>query len=319
MHRLLGTNLWPEVKKLTKRSQRVDAAIAYFTSDKYLRLKSGSTLIVDATENAIKSGATSARLLWKLRKKVQLYSLVNLHAKLIIADDHAVVGSANASDTSATQLHEAALLTNSPDTISQARSLLFQFKRRAEPLNDSKLKKLLQIKVVRRGRAGRSNIVRRKFEANGSRAWLVSPDDVDDDAYAHEQKAIDEAECLIKKTHPNVDPSWIRYTNSSRLSQQMQCGDSLVIISRRSSSGAPYEVTPPTSILYHQKFRGWTRIYYDTEKSAPLEPIVWKAFGKLAKLAGVRRKVTRNSNRILSTEELLELSRLWPRKQSRKK
>ena len=124
MEKLLVNNLWPEIKRLSLKSKRTEAAVAYFTSDKFLKLKAGDTLIVNASTKTIQTGGTSAKLLWKLRHDVRLFNLPSLHAKIILLDDQVIVGSANASETSANDLEEAGVLTGSPQVVSQARSFL---------------------------------------------------------------------------------------------------------------------------------------------------------------------------------------------------
>jgi len=62
MQRLLLNGIWPEIKKLSKRAHRTQAAIAYVSSDANLILKKGDTLIVDASEPTIKTGGTSAKV-----------------------------------------------------------------------------------------------------------------------------------------------------------------------------------------------------------------------------------------------------------------
>ena len=67
MQKLLSAGLWPELSKLAKTARTRRAAIAYATLD-HLWLHSGDVLIVDASDNVIRSGGTCAKLLKKLPK-----------------------------------------------------------------------------------------------------------------------------------------------------------------------------------------------------------------------------------------------------------
>jgi len=311
---LLLSNLWPEVRVLARKAKRIDAAIAYFTSDEYLTLKSGSTLIVDASPNAIQSGQTSAKLLWKLRKKVRLFCLPDLHAKIILLDDKAVVGSANASVSSASQLFEAAILTDSARVVSQARSFLYQLAFQAESLDEQNLRKLLNLKVRKSRQTNRGR--KRTVSAGGNTVWIVSVKDLNEDAFADEENYVRQAEKAIDHLNPNAEPTWMRFVGKLRFRDRAQNGDTLIVLRRKKSHLTPYEVSPPASLLLRQDRSQWTRFYYDSDLSAPLKSISWSRFQKLLKDAGVGRKVTSNTVCELRTREFLELHRLWPRTRS---
>ncbi len=85
MRRLLLSDLWPTAAKLSKSASRVRAAIAYVSSAENLHLRSGDTLIADASENAIKTAQTSATVLRQFfRRGVAVYHCAGLHAKLLV-------------------------------------------------------------------------------------------------------------------------------------------------------------------------------------------------------------------------------------------
>jgi prolyl oligopeptidase PreP (S9A serine peptidase family) len=312
MEKLLLNNLWPEIKRLSQKSSRTDAAIAYFTSDKFLKLKAGDSLIVNASTQAIQTGGTSAELLWTLRNDVRLFNLPSLHAKVILLDDQLFVGSANASETSADNLQEAGVLIDSPQIVSQARSFLYQLSQMAEELTEERLRKLLKIKVRRPCSVGGTR--KRKIVAAGDRVWIVSSTDSDEDEFANEENAVTQAERRIQKTHPNAEPYWIRWPRKSRIPERAMPGDTLIASSKEAKRKIPYVVHPPTSLLHCQRRGEWTRFYFDPDLSAPLKPIDWSTFRKLLKQAGVKKKVTPKTNCELSVRNFLELHRLWPRK-----
>ena len=82
MNQLLTSGIWPKIKKLGTQARRIQAAIAYFSSDRYFTLKRGDSLVTNASVWAIKNGETSAKVLWKLfKKEVVIRSSAKLHAK----------------------------------------------------------------------------------------------------------------------------------------------------------------------------------------------------------------------------------------------
>lgn len=75
------------MSKLSKCASTVQAAIAYVSSAENLHLHAGDTLITDASENAIKAGQTSARVLREFfRRGVVVYHCAGLHAKLLFME-----------------------------------------------------------------------------------------------------------------------------------------------------------------------------------------------------------------------------------------
>ena len=314
MERLLLEKLWPEIQKLARKANRIEAAIAYFSSDKFLPLSAGGTLIVDASPETIRSRGTSAKLLWKLRKKVRLFNLENLHAKIVLLDSQVVVSSANASQTSAGRLHEAGILTDSPRIVSQARSYFYQLKLKAEPLTQQRLRELIKLKLrpLRPPKRGKKRV----FSAPGETVWLVSASDLDETDYDHEQKYVEQAEKRLRRVQPEADPTWLRWEGKSRFRKRAANGDTLIVFSREKGRKKPYLVEPPTSLLFRQDRKEWTRFYYDSGLSTPLKPVDWRTFQKLLKAAGVTRNVLPYTLRELPFRDFVEVHRLWPRKRS---
>jgi len=99
--------------------------------------------MVDASPNAIKTAQTSARALQSYRTAgVAIFDSAGLHAKLLLIDDKLIVGSGNASNSSANRLTEAALLTTDATLVRQAQSFLFQLAKQSVALDASALAKL---------------------------------------------------------------------------------------------------------------------------------------------------------------------------------
>ncbi len=313
MERLLADDLWEEVRRRSKGAQQTQAAIAYFSSSENLNFRKNDLLIVDATDGAIRLGQTSARMLWRLHKRgVRLYSKPYLHAKVVLLDQAALIGSANASRSS-TGLHEAGLLTDSPVVVAQLRSYLHQLSEMAELLTGDRLQRLKKIKVKRPvwrggGRRGKTLL------ANGNRAWIISAPDLDDTAFPGEKRAVVQAEATIRKDFPKAEPTWLRWTGTGRFRTLAREGNQLVCISRRKNMKTPYEVSPPTAILCRQANGHWTRFYFDPNLEEGLRSVKWAEFQKLLGSAGITKTVGPTTACEISPSEAAALHKLWPRR-----
>ena len=153
MQRVLSSDLWKTVTAQARKAKQRQAAIAYVTED-HLNLKSGDVLVVDASEGTIRSGGTDAKLLDELHHRgVILYDCHDLHAKVMLLDDIAVVGSANMSQSSGS-LVEAAIITDQSSIVSGVASFIEQLKKKPNRLSSAKIAELCKIEVIRRGGLG---------------------------------------------------------------------------------------------------------------------------------------------------------------------
>ena len=115
MNRVLTKDVWAEARKLARTARIRQAAIAYVTQD-LINFRDGDTLICDASNRAIRSGQTDAKLLLKLHNNgVAIYSTEGLHSKVILFGRHAILGSANMSGSG---LIEASVVTDNPQITS---------------------------------------------------------------------------------------------------------------------------------------------------------------------------------------------------------
>ena len=152
MEHLATIDLWPEIRRLAATAKRKMAAVAYVTRDAEVSFRSGDVLVVDASDQAIKSGATSATILRTAHKRgARVFNCPGLHAKLLLFDDVAVVGSANLSATSATNGKvEAALITDHRSIVRSVRSIIHQLACQATEVEERFLQRIGKIKVARK-------------------------------------------------------------------------------------------------------------------------------------------------------------------------
>ena len=312
MNCLLASDIWPTIKKLTRKARRVQAAIAYFTDVSNLTLRKGDLLIVDASESTIKSGGTDAHLLRRLgREGVRICGQPDLHAKVLVIDQKAVIGSANAS-VSSSGLYEAAILTTDPAVVSQARSFIHQLAKKSKHLIGADLDALCKIKVVRAAGCGGARKKTGRITAQGDRIWIVNAEDSDPKEFQEEADAVKKVENELKANYPSADPYWIRIEGNKKVRKQAKEGDRFVVVSTKKGKKPPYAVSPPATVLRKQPRKLWTRFYYDPELEAPRRNLKWKTFKELYNKLGRNRKVTPDIMVRLSVKDGTRLFTTWP-------
>lgn len=126
---LVTTNVWTEITSAASKSKHpAQVAVAYFgeKGPRLLPLPKGSSLVVDASVATVTQGGTSPAALERLLRDrdIDIYTTQYLHAKVFAFDDVAFVGSANASQHSASTLVEAVLRVDINSEISVIRDFV---------------------------------------------------------------------------------------------------------------------------------------------------------------------------------------------------
>jgi len=126
--KLISEGIWDEITLAVKKSKiKSIVAVAYFGQNgaEMLPLNEGSTLLVDASEKAVKTGQTCPAELLKLYYKgVKIYSLEDLHAKIFVIGKTLYVGSTNVSGNSKNRLIEAVIKTTDKHAIDDAKAFV---------------------------------------------------------------------------------------------------------------------------------------------------------------------------------------------------
>jgi hypothetical protein len=118
---------WPAITKALRSAGPRYAAVAYVASgaDELMPLRAGDVLVANIGDAAMASRATSPAVIRTfLDRGVDVYSLERLHAKVMATRRLAVIGSANASVNSATNVDEAVVITDDQATIEQVRAFV---------------------------------------------------------------------------------------------------------------------------------------------------------------------------------------------------
>lgn len=125
MMKLITADVWTHITRAAKACpSQAWVAVAYFGAgaSKLLPLKKGSTLVVDMSHSAVASGQTCpAEILKLLEVGVDVYTVSNLHAKVFVFGNRALIGSANASWNSSRVLVEAVVATENRHLVAAAR------------------------------------------------------------------------------------------------------------------------------------------------------------------------------------------------------
>ncbi len=157
--RLLTQDVWADLARSAARFKKPSfVAVAYFGKGgaDLLPLKRGSTLVVDASEEAVRSGQTSPEELLKLYKKgVRIHSVRGLHAKVYVIGKEVFIGSANVSRNSRDNLREVLVLSRDESLVRAAKAFVKSL--RTVELGEGELERLkrLYAKRARRPRGGK--------------------------------------------------------------------------------------------------------------------------------------------------------------------
>lgn len=316
MTRFISNDLWKVVARQTKSAGRRRAAIAYVTRDLPLRLRDSDVLITDATKHAISSGQTSAAILRKLLDRgVELYSYGGLHAKLIVADNTAIVSSGNLSDQSVDgRLVEAGTVTDHPGTVAGALSFIEQLRGLSQKLTSKRIEVLERIPVVRKGSQPGVSSKRRPRLPNESSSWIASvyewmkPLKEDDEAEVNE--GLEQAETML--ADPKAEPAWVCYGRASRFARDVRPGDTVIWIWRESGeSQVPEFVYRHCSVLFCKEGKRHKWLFYEEGRQAEKQRLTWTQFKRLCKRIGIPYSLGVNTERRLPQEYSDAMHDLW--------
>lgn len=316
MLKVVSANLWSTLSLKAAKSKSRRAAIAYVTNAKLLPLQSGDVLVTDASDAAIAGGCTSAAVLAKyFDLGVELFSLESLHAKVAIFDDWAVIGSANASQHSATYYIEAAVITDRPDLVGQAEKFVSSLASTSTPITKSFIDRISAIPVVRQA-DGQPNTLKSQQAPllSEQRFWFL--DLPEDDPYPGDSGKVDAVTNDLKATLSIKAGSveWFWWHTSARFSQKASVGDIVIGCWRPQASSSKkimvYKHARIAKIVQEQnvKAKAFLCIWPpNSEKTA----LSWKKFSKLKERAGIKRNLTPDSSVELTARQSSALYELW--------
>jgi phosphatidylserine/phosphatidylglycerophosphate/cardiolipin synthase-like enzyme len=145
-----------------------------------------------------------------------VFSLPNLHAKVFVFDNTAIIGSANVSRNSSSVLIEAALLTDERATVSQASALIESLKEKATIVDSEFISRISKIKVRARKGFGPLQKPKPKVGRLGGRTWILRVDEVGPSSFPNESEIAAQGEKLAARELLNRDHdvNWVRWRQS---------------------------------------------------------------------------------------------------------
>jgi len=310
--------MWPETARLARKAKVRQAAIAYVTTET-VTFGKGDFLIVDASPRAIGCGETTASVLLAARRRgASIYSCDNLHAKVLVLDGQAVIGSANLSQTSAGTLRECAVLTRDPALVGEARSYLQQLKESSNLLTEAELKALTLLPVVRTGGRGhgQQGARRRPTPVLGRRRWMLGTTPLNektlsaDDTRVHE-RALNRLAAKLEKDRDDLEFIRLRGTNMMRRAARV--GDRFIDVHGSGSQTNRLHVQPPCAILAREDSQDSTFFYYDAEEAERKQKLGKTSFLTLLQEAGSRITPTPRMTREISLALFEKLELRWPK------
>ena len=303
MLKVVSDRFWPEVARLSKGSKNRYLAIAFVTKE-IINLKNKDVLIVDASEECIKAGATDARLLRKfIRRGVSVYNCQGLHAKTIAGDGFAAISSANMSNSSQSKLIELGIVTDRSDVIAGARAFVRELQEQCEELSIKKIDKLCKIKVSTRVFGPRS--IKLKAPKLGNQNWIVGVKYIKQDLPKDQQSVVDSAEKELGADYG----SYIRWGKNTKFAKAVKSGDRIIEIYRETERSIPDSVSIVPVLM---KKRGAKHVFlFLGDELTQFKEKSWKEFQTVLRLAGYRRRVTRDSCHLVLPRPMALLESYW--------
>jgi hypothetical protein len=316
MQKLVSDTLWKQLRQLGARSTKKVAAVAYVTSDALLKFGREDVLIVDASDQAVKCGETSAPVLKRAVKRgAALYSCPGLHAKVYVFDNRAaVIGSSNVSQSSSSALIEAAVITDQVGVVAMARLFVDRLARESTRITPSFLERISTLPVSPRRRSGRRRMRPTLLGPAPPRTWIINVTELDDERFPEEASAaatgMEAAE--KRKTKKRNEVSWIRWAGRSRFRALAREGDSVIQIWKTHRAQKPQSVYPHAPVLLRQEEPTCTRFYI--EDSGDGTEMAWPAFQRLTKRIELPGAVGPFSSRAITDDQSDALRALWIQK-----
>jgi hypothetical protein len=286
---LTNEAIWQSLSEQVKSAHRVDAAIAYFGRGgaKLVPLRHGHRLVVDMSPATVKVGSTDPFEIEKLiRRGVVVFTRGNLHAKIVIADDTVLVGSANASWNSHDNLDEAAILTRDPAAVRRAREF---FERLCtEPVRPEYLKECKNLYRPPRFTGKRASKTGRTRRATHAKLWLVSL--IDYHSFPDsESERYEESEKRARKLLANAASSNLtsfHWPHRPKMADELEKGDWIIQCITHEDKSA--SVHPPAQLLWidhyiRDKKTGKERYVFHLEIPKRGQTMKWQVFRRAIK------------------------------------
>ncbi len=319
MQRFESTSLWQEIDRCARNSRAKSVAIAYFTENG-IGLREGDRLVVDASDRAVKSRQTDRELLTQLVSQgVRVFSFPGLHAKVMVFDSIAIVGSMNSSHSSRHHLQEAAIVSDELATVNSARFFIDQLIDDATRIDQAFLERLASLKLAKTTYQWPSKVGRSvKPNQSAPRTWVVGLYDTQGEQLSDHNKNAFKTGLTAAGFHQSKSDSRLSHfwlTGFYKMRKQARKSDLVIQIWRPTKdSKTPSAVYPPVPIRHIEV--GERRTWFYVEDWADIErrSISWKRFKAIAghaRLSTVGRPIVPASIRLLSEHHYQMITSNW--------
>lgn len=312
-NQLLQSNLWEKVTALATKAKRRYVAVAYLGkgATKLLPLKRGDILVIDMSLTAVRAGETNPHEIeLYMNRQVEVYSCSNLHAKVFVFDNKAIIGSSNVSENSRKNLVEAALLTTDKETVRAARGFVHSLTgEHITPayVDTCKQEYRKEYHPQRDWRKKRTN------KPTHPRLWVsrIWSEDEDPNRDEAEKSGCGVAEASLKNKK-QYEVETLSITVESRFNKTVELGD--LIIEIWCEDGSTLQVFPPSRVVNIVPYRSKRKakkqlLFLETPKSP--KTISWKVFKEVLQKGGLFKVSERIDREITDTHLKHGLLGLW--------
>ena len=316
MLRLHSEQLWSEIARLAQKTKKKLAAVAYISDDEIIKFGERDLLVVDASDEAIKSGRTNARVIKDaFYRNAKIYSNQFLHAKIMLFDSIAVIGSGNISFTSRNTLHEAAVFSDRPELVASVIDFIEQLAKLSQAVDQSFIERICEISVERPYFTSVFDDGKRpnqpKIKLRNPRTWILAGKEID---YPGNDDVIQQVKDEVASEEPDTstEVDWFWWRGSSLFCREAQRGDLIVWIYPAQSVVGVRVYKHATIRKVFQENDQHAKTYHcawptDCEKTA----LTWKQFERLSQRAGITFRLHRGICRELNTQQSSALFELW--------
>ncbi len=313
----LNEALWQTLTKRIKSAKHVEAAIAYVGhgGSKLLPLRRGHRLIVDMSAATVKAGSTDPREIEILRNRgVEVFTRRNLHAKIVVLDNAAMVGSANVSEQSNEILDEAAILTNDALTVRRARDFIDRLC--TEPVLPKYLEQCIQLYRSPRFGEGKTRTSSQQRIPH-AKLWMVNlwgDYSIPESEIERYEQSAKEAQKLLKD--PSRSETWsFHWPHKPKMADELEAGDWVIEVTTYKDKTTV--IYPPAQFLSLDQYArdvksGKQRYVFHLEAPKGGQGLAWADFRRVAKSILSSRELNKRRTRPIRDVQIADaLLRIW--------
>ncbi len=316
---LTNEDIWETIPEMIKTSKHSDVAVAFLGIDgaKLLPLKKGDRLIVDMSPATVKAGATNPFEIEKfIKRDVKVFTRRNLHAKVILTDKSALVGSANVSKNSRDTLDEAAIFSTDALVIQRSKKFIEQIC--IEPVLPKYLKECKRLYRPPRFIGGKKLLLPKKQKrASHAKLWIVnlvvgSVPNNEQDKYENSES---KAEKRINTEFSILDN--FHWPYKPKMADELESGDWIIQCVLQEDKSIL--VSPPSRLIIidhyvRNEISGKERYVFHLERHKGSQVLKWNRFRNEAKHILSKDLKKPRTMAIRDTKQADELLRLWTSK-----